>query len=167
MQAVQGRLAASRHALQNVEQALKTFQVASTHNTRTLPCRCVVTCLLVKTCTVKRTLTWQWVAGSLTGPLVSVLFALMQDGDEDTEMEEHGKEGRSSGRHRSQRRPMLVVSSESDEDDVPEEAPHLSGAKLDALEEELTAEEDRLQVSANLLGTHDAPFQHRACSRNC
>ncbi|CAL5221331.1 g3506 [Coccomyxa viridis] len=93
VQAVQGRLAASRHALQNVEQALKTFQ----------------------------------------------------DGDEDTEMEEHGKEGRSSGRHRSQRRPMLVVSSESDEDDVPEEAPHLSGAKLDALEEELTAEEDRLQ----------------------
>ena len=45
-----------------------------------------------------------------------------------------------------------MVCSESDEDDAPEEAPCLSGAKLEALEEELAAEEDRLQVSATLLG---------------
>ena len=52
----------------------------------------------------------------------------------------------SSGRRRAQSQRMLVDSSESDEEDAPEEAPELSRAELDALEEELAAEEDDVQA---------------------
>lgn len=50
---------------------------------------------------------------------------------------------------RTQLRRMLVVTSDSDDDEMPEEEGKLDTSELNALEEELAAEENRLQVQGS------------------
>ena len=72
-------------------------------------------------------------------------------------MGEQSAQRRSSVRNRAQKRRVLTVTSESDEDSAPEGAPQLGRAGLDALEEELAAEEERLQVCPTMLADVSCP----------
>ena len=77
-----------------------------------------------------------------------------QDRGEDMDIGEQSEMGKPTARTRAQKRSVLVAPSESDEDDAPEDALQASRAELDALEEELAAEEERLQVHLMSLHVH-------------
>lgn len=62
------------------------------------------------------------------------------------EVEGQNDRGPASPPTRVQLRRMLVVTSDSDDEEMPEEKGKLDRAELDALEEELAIEENQLQV---------------------
>jgi len=65
------------------------------------------------------------------------------------EVEEQNDREPASPPIRAQLRRMLVVTSDSDDEEMPEEEGKLDRSELDALEEELAVEEDRLQVQVS------------------
>ena len=152
LQASKGRLAASRSDLQDVERALKTPEVPKRHTPNCYPCFCYnafsTRIALMLTCLV---LTYTHM--SSVGPGLTASHAA-QDGGEDMDLGEHSERGNPTDGERAKKRSVLVVPSESDEEDAPEEALQPCRAELDALEEELAAEEDRLQVHLASLHIH-------------